>query len=150
MAGLIGMLGTFIDTLVVCSLTGFVILCSGVWTSGAKGAVLSMAAFEAGLPGVGAILAGAALTVFAFTTILGWSYVGEKCWIYLAGRRAVWPFRIVWVAAVPFGAVAGLDFAWLMADMLNGLMAIPNLIALLLLSPVVMRLTRDYFKNLPR
>lgn len=149
-SGLIGMLGTFIDTLVVCSLTGFVILCSGVWTSGAKGAVLSMAAFEAGLPGVGAILAGAALTVFAFTTILGWSYVGEKCWIYLAGRRAVWPFRIVWVAAVPFGAVAGLDFAWLMADMLNGLMAIPNLIALLLLSPVVMRLTRDYFKNLPR
>lgn len=146
-SGLIGMLGTFIDTIIICTMTGLVILCSGAWTSGAKGAVLSGAAFDAGLPGVGGLIAATALTVFAFTTILGWAYIAERCWLYLLGTRVILPFRIVWVLAVPFGAVAGLDFAWLLADMLNGLMAIPNLIALILLSPVVVRLTRAYFAS---
>ncbi|MNZ50862.1 Amino-acid carrier protein AlsT [compost metagenome] len=144
-SGLIGMLGTFIDTLIICSLTGLAIICSGAWTSGASGAALSSAAFEAALPGVGQHLIALALAVFAFTTILGWSYYGEKCWEYLVGTRAILPFRIVFVLAVPFGAMAQLDFAWLVADTLNGLMAIPNLISLLLLSPVVLRLTRVYF-----
>ncbi|MCQ4348601.1 sodium:alanine symporter family protein [Pseudomonas stutzeri] len=144
-SGLIGMLGTFIDTLIICTLTGLAIITTGVWTSGVSGAALSAAAFEAAMPGFGGALLSIALVVFAFTTILGWSYYGEKCWEFMVGTRAILPYRLLWVLAVPFGAVAQLDFAWLLSDTLNGLMAIPNLIALLLLSPVVIRLTREYF-----
>lgn len=144
-SGLIGMMGTFIDTIIICSITGLAIICSGVWTGGESGAALSAAAFESAMPGMGAALLTIALVVFAFTTILGWSYFGEKCWEFLVGTKAIWPFRIIWVLAVPFGAIAQLDFAWLLADTLNGLMAIPNLVALLLLSPVVVKLTKEYF-----
>lgn len=144
-SGLIGMMGTFIDTIIICSITGLAIICSGVWTGGESGAALSAAAFESAMPGVGAALLTIALVVFAFTTILGWSYFGEKCWEFLVGTKAIWPFRVIWVIAVPFGAIAQLDFAWLLADTLNGLMAIPNLVALLLLSPVVVKLTKEYF-----
>lgn len=144
-SGLIGMIGTFIDTIIVCSMTGLTIICSGVWTSGEKGASLSAAAFESALPGIGGYFLAIALLIFTFTTILGWSYFGERCWIYLAGRKAVMPFRVLWVLAVFGGAVFQLDFVWLLADTLNALMAIPNLIALLLLSPVVLKLTKDYF-----
>ncbi|HEY6611849.1 MAG TPA: sodium:alanine symporter family protein [Pseudomonas sp.] len=144
-SGLIGMLGTFIDTLIICTLTGLAIICSGAWTSGESGAALSATAFEMAMPGIGGALLCITLVVFAFTTILGWSYYGEKCWEYMAGTKAILPYRLLWVLAVPFGAVAQLDFAWLLSDTLNGLMAIPNLIALLLLSPVVIKLTRNYF-----
>ena len=144
-SGMIGMLGTFIDTLIICTMTGLAIICSGVWTSGASGAALSAAAFESSMPGFGGAILSIALVVFAFTTILGWSYFGERCWEFLVGTKAIMPFRIIWVLAVPFGAVAQLDFAWLLADTLNGLMAIPNLLSLLLLSPVVVKLTRDHF-----
>jgi AGCS family alanine or glycine:cation symporter len=144
-SGLIGMMGTFIDTIIICSITGLAIICSGVWTSGESGAALSAAAFEQAMPGIGGALLTIALVVFAFTTILGWSYFGEKCWEFMIGTKAIWPFRIIWVLAVPFGAIAQLDFAWLLADTLNGLMAIPNLISLLLLSPVVVKLTKEYF-----
>lgn len=144
-SGLIGMIGTFIDTIIICSMTGLAIICSGVWTSGEKGASLSSAAFESALPGFGGYLLAIALLIFTFTTILGWSYYGEKCWIYIAGRKTVLPFRILWVLAVFGGAVFQLDFVWLLADTLNALMAIPNLVALLLLSPVVIKLTKDYF-----
>lgn len=144
-SGMIGMLGTFIDTIIICSLTGLAIICSGVWTSGASGAALSAAAFESAMPGFGGAILTLALVIFAFTTILGWSYFGEKCWEFLVGTKSILPFRIIWVLAVPFGAIAQLDFAWLLADTLNGLMAIPNLLALILLSPVVVKLTREYF-----
>ncbi len=144
-SGMIGMLGTFIDTIIVCSMTGLAIICTGVWTSGESGAALSAAAFESAMPGIGGIILTLALVVFAFTTILGWSYFGEKCWEFLVGTRAIWPFRVIWVLAVPFGAIAQLDFAWLLADTLNGLMAFPNLVSLLLLSPVVVKLTKEYF-----
>ncbi|MGK9063634.1 alanine/glycine:cation symporter family protein [Stutzerimonas chloritidismutans] len=144
-SGLIGMMGTFIDTIIICTITGLAIICSGVWTSGESGAALSAAAFEQAMPGVGGPLLTIALVVFAFTTILGWSYFGERCWEFMVGTKAIWPFRIIWVVAVPFGAIAQLDFAWLLADTLNGLMAIPNLVSLLLLSPVVVKLTREYF-----
>lgn len=144
-SGMIGMLGTFIDTLVICTMTGLAIICSGTWTSGASGAALSAAAFESAMPGVGGVVVSLALTVFAFSTLLGWSYFGERCWEYVVGRKAILPFRVVWVLAIPVGAIAQLDLAWLLADTLNGLMAIPNLVALLLLSPVVMRLTRAHF-----
>ena len=144
-SGLIGMMGTFIDTIIICSITGLAIICSGVWTGGESGAALSSAAFESAMPGIGGALLTIALVVFAFTTILGWSYFGEKCWEFMVGTKAIWPFRVIWVLAVPFGAIAQLDFAWLLADTLNGLMAIPNLVSLLLLSPVVAKLTKEYF-----
>ncbi|WP_323814522.1 sodium:alanine symporter family protein [Cellvibrio sp. NN19] len=144
-SGLIGMIGTFIDTIIICSMTGLTIICSGVWTSGERGVSLSAAAFESALPGIGSYLVAIALLIFTFTTILGWSYCSEKCWIYLGGRKTVMPFRICWVVAVFGGAVFQLDFVWLLADTLNALMAIPNLIALLLLSSVVLKLTKDYF-----
>ena len=144
-SGMIGMMGTFIDTIIICTVTGLAIICSGVWTGGESGAALSAAAFESAMPGFGGALLTIALVVFAFTTILGWSYFGEKCWEFMIGTKAIWPFRVIWVLAVPFGAIAQLDFAWLLADTLNGLMAIPNLISLMLLSPVVVKLTKEYF-----
>jgi AGCS family alanine or glycine:cation symporter len=146
--GTVAMLGTFIDTLVVCSITGLAIVVTGAWTSGETGAALSSMAFEKALPGVGGYVVSLGLAVFAFTTILGWSVYGERCVEYLFGVRSITPFRVVWVVMIPIGAVAQhqLDFVWLVSDTLNALMAIPNLIALLLLSPVVFALTRDYFK----
>jgi AGCS family alanine or glycine:cation symporter len=143
--GTVAMLGTFIDTIVVCSITGLVILSSGLWTSGVNGAPLSSQAFAAALPHVGEHVVTIGLALFAFTTILGWSYYGERCVQYLLGTRAIPVFRIIWVLAIPLGALAKLNLIWAIADILNGLMAIPNLIALLLLSPVVFKLTRDYF-----
>ena len=117
---------------------------SGVWTSGATGAVLSAQAFEAAMPGVGKYLLALSLAVFAFTTILGWAYYGEKCWEYLVGTVSEKPFRILWTISVFVGTLVSLDFAWLVADTLNALMAIPNLISLLVLTPVVLMLTREY------
>ncbi len=144
-SGLIGMMGTFIDTLIVCSMTGLAIICSGVWSSGLSGAALSSAAFESAMPGTGNYLLTIALVVFAFTTILGWSYYGERCWEFLFGARAILPYRLIWVAVVPFGAMSQLDTVWLLADTLNGLMALPNLVSLLVLSPVVIKPTKDHF-----
>jgi len=140
--GMIAMLGTFIDTILVCSVTGFVILLSGEWQTGATGAALSTSAFEALIPG-GHYIVAVGLAVFAFTTMLGWSYYGERCVVYFFGERGVMPFRVAWVLAIPLGAMANLSFIWLLADTLNALMAIPNLIALLLLSPVVFKLTKE-------
>ncbi|MFV0301620.1 MAG: alanine/glycine:cation symporter family protein [Paracoccus sp. (in: a-proteobacteria)] len=144
-SGLVGMMGTFIDTIVICTLTGLAIMVTGVWTSGETGAVLTASAFEAAMPGVGKYLLAIGLAVFAFTTILGWGYYAEKCWEFLLGTASGKPFRILWTVMVFFGAVLSLDFAWLVADTLNALMAIPNLISLLLLTPVIVKLTRDYF-----
>ncbi|KXX66196.1 alanine/glycine:cation symporter family protein [Marichromatium gracile] len=143
--GTIAMLGTFIDTLIICTITGLVIMVTGAWTSGETGASLSTAAFGAGLPGVGGYVVALGLALFAFTTILGWSVYGERCVEYLFGVRAILPFRLVWVAAIPVGAMVKLEFVWLVADTLNAMMALPNLLALVLLSPVVFRLTREHF-----
>ncbi|NRA40996.1 MAG: sodium:alanine symporter family protein [Pseudomonadales bacterium] len=140
--GKIAMLGTFIDTIVICSITAFAIVLSGVWQTGASGAPLTAAAFDSALPGLGAYIVAIGLAVFAFTTIIGWSVYGERCASYLFGEKIVLPFRIAWILAVPVGAIAQLDFIWLLADTFNALMAIPNLIALLLLSPVVFKLSR--------
>ncbi|MFT5721894.1 MAG: AGCS family alanine or glycine:cation symporter [Motiliproteus sp.] len=145
--GLIAMLGTFIDTLIICSITGLVIITSGLWTGGESGADLTSAAFADALPGVGNYLVAISLAVFAFTTILGWSLYGERCAEFLFGVKIVVPFRILWILAVPVGTVISLDFVWLLADTLNAMMAIPNLIALALLSPVVFKLTREYFER---
>ncbi|PSW21461.1 sodium:alanine symporter family protein [Photobacterium sanctipauli] len=143
--GLVAMLGTFIDTLIVCSITGLAIIVSGSWQSGETGAALTSAAFASALPGIGNYVVAIALSIFAFTTILGWSFYSEKCVQYLFGVKAIVPFRALWVIAVPIGATSSLEFIWLLADTLNAMMAIPNLIALVLLSPVVFKLTKEYF-----
>lgn len=145
--GLIAMLGTFIDTLIVCTITGLAIITSGAWTGGETGASLTSAAFEATIPGVGSHIVTIALAIFAFTTMLGWSFYGEKCVEYLLGVKSITPFRVLWCLAAPLGATADLGFIWLLADTLNALMAVPNLIALILLSPVVFKLTREFFAS---
>ncbi|MBD3610336.1 MAG: sodium:alanine symporter family protein [Gammaproteobacteria bacterium] len=145
--GTIAMLGTFIDTLIICSITGLVIIMTGAWTSGENGASLTSHAFELALPGVGGYIVTLGLALFAFTTILGWSYYGEKCVEYLFGLKAITPYRLLWVLAVFIGADLELNFIWLVADTLNAMMALPNLIALLLLSPVVFKLSREYVFN---
>jgi len=141
--GMVAMLGTFIDTLILCSITGLVIITSGAWTSGENGASLSSLAFSTGIPG-GEYLVAVALALFAFSTILGWSYYCERCVEYLFGVKAIIPFRFLWVVVVPIGAMAELNFIWLLADTLNALMAVPNLIALILLAPIVFKLTQEY------
>jgi AGCS family alanine or glycine:cation symporter len=141
-SGLIGMMGTFLDTIVVCSMTGLAIVVSGAWQSGETGAALTQLAFQSGMPGIGDEVVAVALGVFALTTILGWAYYGERCWHFLVGDWTILPYRIVWTVMVFFGAITHLDLAWTIADTLNALMAIPNLIALLALSPVVVQLTR--------
>ncbi len=140
--GKVAMLGTFIDTIIVCSMTALVIIITGVWDSGVTGAPLSSLAFNTGLEGFGGYIVTFGLVVFAFTTILGWSYYGERCAEYLFGTRVILPYRLLWVTAIFIGAVQELSFVWNLSDLLNGLMAIPNLIALLLLSPVVFKLSK--------
>lgn len=142
--GLIAMLGTFIDTLVICTLTALVILTVGDWQGAEQGAALSAAAFSAGIGSLGAPLIGMALAVFALTTTIGWSYYGERCAEFLLGTRSITPYRVCWVAAVFVGASIKLELVWSLADLFNGLMALPNLVALFILSPVVFRLTREY------
>ncbi|WP_192484060.1 MULTISPECIES: alanine/glycine:cation symporter family protein [Cysteiniphilum] len=145
--GTIAMLGTFIDTIVICTMTGLVIILSGQWSGGLNGASLSSEAMNTLMPNFGAWVITFGLILFAFTTVLGWSYYGERCVEFLFGVKAIIPFRIIWVIAIPIGAVLKLDFVWLLADTLNGLMALPNLIALLLLSPVVFKLSYAYFRK---
>lgn len=146
--GMIAMLGTFIDTIIICSMTALVIILTGAWNSGENAAPLSSLAFSIGLDNFGEYTITFGLVVFAFTTMLGWSYYGEKCGEYLFGVRIIYPFRILWVLAIFVGSISELKFVWSLADVLNGLMALPNLIALLLLSPVIFRTTRDYIANL--
>ncbi|MCU7960112.1 MAG: alanine:cation symporter family protein, partial [gamma proteobacterium symbiont of Bathyaustriella thionipta] len=145
--GSVAMLGTFIDTIIICTITDLVIIVSGQWNSGVNGTALSVSAFESILPGIGSLIVVLAQAIFAFTTLLGWSLYSERCAEFLLGERCITPFRILWIAVIPFGAMASLDFVWLLADTLNALMAVPNLIALLLLSPVVFRLSRVYFAD---
>ena len=145
--GMIGMLGTFIDTIIVCTMTALVIILTGAWSSGENGAALSMLAFNTGLPGFGGTVVTFGLAVFAFTTVLGWSYYGERCAEFLFGIRVILPYRLLWLVAIIIGALGKLEIIWLLADVLNGLMAIPNLIALVALSPVVFQLTRNHFSK---
>lgn len=145
--GSIAMLGTFIDTIIICSITGLVIVASGAWEGGKSGADLTSAAFNLGLPSIGQYIVTLGLAIFAFTTIMGWSFYSEKCVEYLFGSKMVLPFRLIWVIAIPIGAYQKLDLAWLIADTLNAMMAIPNLVALLLLSPVVFKLTKDFLNR---
>ncbi|MGU7876971.1 alanine/glycine:cation symporter family protein [Streptococcus suis] len=144
--GLISMTGTFIDTLIICTLTGLTILVTGQWSvEGLAGAPLTQAAFSTvfGQPGVLALTI--SLVLFAYTTILGWSYYGERCIEFLFGTKSILPYRLAFIAMVALGGFLKLDLIWTIADIVNGLMALPNLIALLALSPVIIKETRQYF-----
>jgi len=143
---LVSMTQTFIDTIVVCTFTGLAIISTGVWNSGETGAPLTSSAFSAGLPGEwGGIIVTLGLIFFAYSTILGWSYYGEKSIEYLLGERSIKPYRIIFCLFVGIGAVAKLDLVWSIADVFNGLMAIPNLIGLLFLSKVIASETQKHF-----
>ncbi len=145
---MVSMTQTFIDTLVVCTFTGLAILVTGAWQEGLNGAPLTQFAFRTGLPGEwGGVIVTLCLTMFAFSTMLGWSYYGEKSIEYLVGERAITPYRVLFVLAIFFGAIRSLDFVWSISDVMNGLMALPNLIGLLLLSGVIVKETRDYFRR---
>ncbi len=144
--GMIAMLGTFIDTILVCTMTALVIILTGAWTSGETGAALSTLAYGQGIAG-GNYIVTIGLVIFAFTTLIGWSYYGERCAEYIFGTGVIIPYRIVWVVAVMTGALIKLNFVWLLADVMNGFMAIPNLIALALLSPVIFKVTKDYLNK---
>ena len=144
--GTIAMLGTFIDTLIICTMTGLVLIVSGVWNSDLQGAAMTLMVFDSTLPFGGNILS-LCIALFAFTTMLGWSYYGERCAQFLLGPKVVMPFRILWVIGVFIGTQMSLGLVWKMSDALNGMMAIPNLLALLLLSPVVFKLTKQYFQQ---
>ncbi len=145
---LVSMTQTFIDTIVVCSFTGFAILVSNVWNSGETGVPLTSKAFETALPGNwGGIVVSIGIILFAYSTILGWSYYGEKSLEFLLGASSIKPYRILFVIAVFFGAVAKLDTVWAFADIMNGLMAVPNLIALLGLGGIVAAETKDFFEK---
>ena len=129
--GLISMTGTFIDTIIICTLTGLTIIVSGAWLGDTNGAALTQAAFSHGYGTVAPILLTVSLTLFAFTTILGWNYYGERCLVYLVGVRGITPYRLCYVAIIAGSAFMQLEEIWALADIVNGLMAIPNLIALL-------------------
>ena len=141
--GNIAMLGTFIDTLIVCTMTGLVLVVSGVWDGEAEGAAMTLMAFSANLP-YGEFLLTMCIVLFAFTSMLGWSYYGERCAEFLIGPRVIIPFRVLWVVGVFLGTQLSLGVVWKISDILNGLMAFPNLIALILLSPIVFKLSKEY------
>jgi AGCS family alanine or glycine:cation symporter len=145
---LVSMTQTFIDTLVVCSFTGIAIVAMGVWNSGLEGAALTQMAFRTGLPGAwGGEVVSLSLALFAFSTLLGWSYYGERSVEYLVGAWAVVPYRVLFVVVAFLGAVRSLEFVWRFSDVMNGLMALPNLVGLLLLSGVVARETRAFLSR---
>lgn len=150
--GIVSMTQTFIDTIIVCSFTGLAIVSSGVWSEGYEafgesGAALTQAAFATALGPVGPTLVAVGLALFAYSTVIGWAYYGERNIVYLFGRGGVLPYRLVFIVVIFLGAFLALDLVWILADVLNGLMALPNLIGLLILSPIVLRETRHYFSG---
>jgi AGCS family alanine or glycine:cation symporter len=144
--GLYGIFEVFVDTILICTTTGLVVLVSGAWQSGATGAALSTQAFSTGLPGTwGGIIVTTGLVLFAFSTLIGWSYYGETGAVYLFGSRVAVPYRLLWLVFIYLGSVGSLHLIWDIADTLNGLMAIPNLIALLISLPLLRTLHREFF-----
>jgi AGCS family alanine or glycine:cation symporter len=148
--GVYGIFEVFVDTLLICTATGLVILATDTWSSGLTGAALSAKAFETGLPGTfGSLVVTGGLILFAYSTLIGWSYYGETGIVYLLGAQAAIPYRIAWLLFVYLGATGSLHLIWDIADTLNGLMAIPNLIGLLASIPLLLRLQREFFRKPP-
>jgi AGCS family alanine or glycine:cation symporter len=146
--GIVAGLSPFIDTIVVCTMTALVIIMTGAWTSGETSSALTAMAFNKGLPGPGDFVVGFGLIFFAFSTMLAWSYYGQVAVEYIFGLKAVTPFRYLYVILIFIGAVINLDIVWTFSDVMNGLMIVPNLIALLVLSPVIFRITKEYYTSL--
>lgn len=142
--GLISMTGTFIDSIIICTMTGIALVLTGVWQGDAAGAAMTSSAFFIAYGAAGSNLLTMSLMLFAFTTILGWNYYGERACIYLFGTKAVLPYRLIFIVLVASGAFIKLEAIWILADIVNGLMAIPNLIALIALSGVVAAETKAY------
>ena len=145
--GLVSMTGTFIDTIIICTMTGLSIIVSGAWSGDVNGAALTEAAFSSAFPVLAKYILTGGLVLFAFTTIIGWSYYGERCAEYLFGVKCIMPYRIMYIVLVGLGVFLKLDMIWIIADIVNGLMAIPNLIALIGLSGVVVAETKLYFEH---
>ena len=146
--GLVSMTGTFIDTIIICTMTGLCLVVTGVYTGAANGAVMTAGALGMVFPNTAKYLLFVGLTLFAFSTILGWNYYGERCIEYLLGTKAIRPYRIVFTLIIASASFLKLESIWALADISNGLMAFPNLIALVLLSPVVVKETKMYFAHL--
>lgn len=151
--GLWGIFEVFIDTILICTITALVIITTGAWThtdaagEALTGAALTTEAFNMGLPGPGGVIVSVGILLFAFSTILGWSYYGEKCIEFLLGTKSTKIYRIIWIPLIFIGTIANLELVWNLADTMNGLMAIPNLVGLLGLSGVVFKLTKEFFSN---
>jgi AGCS family alanine or glycine:cation symporter len=144
--GMYGIFEVFVDTILICTMTGLVILVTGSWTEGVNGAALSARAFEIGLPGTwGHIVVTGGILLFSFSTLLGWSYYGETGIVYLVGAKAAVPYRLLWLVFIYLGATGSLHVIWNVADTLNGLMAIPNLVSVLGSIPLLLRLQREFF-----
>ena len=145
--GLVAMMGPLVDTLVICTMTALVIIITGEWTGKADSSVLTKNAFNAGIPYLGGVIVAIGLILFAISTAISWSYYGNRCAEYLFGPRAILPYRWLYVISLFVGAVVQLEFVWNFSDITLGLMALPNLIALIALSGVVISLTKDYFSR---
>ena len=146
--GLISMTGTFIDTIIICTMTGLTLVLTGVWYGDSAGAAMTNTAFSMDYGPVGGIFLTISLALFAFTTILGWNYYGERACQYLFGIKGILPYRLIFICLVASGAFLELEAIWVLADIVNGLMAIPNLIALIGLSGVIVAETKKYFNHL--
>jgi len=147
--GLVGMTGTFLDTIIVCSMTGLVLIKSGLWSqAGLAGANLTNAAFNAGVgvEAVGSFIVNIGIIFFAFTTILGWNYYGERCSMYLFGAKSIMGYKLIFIFLIAIGPFLRLETIWIIADIVNGLMAIPNLIGIIALREVIKSETFEYFK----
>jgi AGCS family alanine or glycine:cation symporter len=146
--GMYGIFEVFVDTLLICTTTGLVILLTETWTTGATGAALAARAFETGLPGFwGDLIVTGGILLFAFSTLIGWSYYGETGVVYLFGAGAALPYRLLWLVFIYFGATGSLHVVWDVSDTLNGLMAIPNLVGVLASIPLLLRLQKEFFEG---
>ena len=144
--GMYGIFEVFVDTILICTITGLVIMVTGAWNGGETGAALSAKAFEIGLPGTwGDLIVSTGLVLFAFSTIIGWSYYGETGIVYLLGAKSALPYRLIWLVFIYLGATGSLHLIWDIADTLNGLMALPNLLSVLVSIPILLRLQREFF-----
>ena len=151
--GLVSMIGVFLTTIIICTMTALVIISSGLLeTSALDGGLLSNTAFQQALPGnIGLYIVSIGLVFFSFTTIIGWSYYGERCLVYLTGNtKAIFIYRVLYIICVAVAPYLTLDAIWIMADITNALMAFPNLVGLLLLSPIVIKETNIFFDNLKK
>ncbi len=145
--GLVAMLGPLIDTILICTMTALVIILTGAYKLGLSGANLTARSFDTGIPGFGGYIVAISIIFFAFSTAISWSYYGDRCIDYLFGEKMVMPYRIVYCLILPIGAIFHIDLVWTISDIGNALMACPNLIGLILLWPVVLKSTREYFSD---